>query len=315
MLRVAFTCEFNRGKMGDLVSLLSGRNFETREFEADIQEDTFNRLEKSLLRFTNETNFKRFLMIIRSTGFIDNNLVSATSALNFAYVVYLKLKEFSVPQAEIESFVRKWFVMSILTGRYSSSPESTVDKDVKSIVKDHQAHLKYIEDTQMSDAFWNVALVSELEKSNPNSPYLSTFYASQVKENDKGFLSTTITVRDMIQERGDVHHIFPKAYIKKTFNSRKDYNQIANFVYTQSEINISIKDKPPFEYFGEILKQCDGGPTKYGAITDIEVLKTNMKQNCIPESIFDMSIERYHDFLKQRRKLIAKKIENYYKSF
>ena len=75
----------------------------------------------------------------------------------------------------------------------------------------------------MSDAFWNVALVSELEKSNSNSPYLSTFYASQVKENDKGFLSTTITIRDMIQERGDVHHIFPKAYIKKTFNSfRKD---------------------------------------------------------------------------------------------
>mgnify|MGYP004002993679 FL=1 len=119
----------------------------------------------------------------------------------------------------------------------------------------------------------------------------------------------------MIQRREYVHHIFPKAYIKKTFSSRKDYNQIANFVYTQSEINIRIKDKPPFEYFGEILKQCDGGLTKYGAITDIEVLKTNMKQNCIPESIFDMSIERYHDFLKQRRKLIAKKIENYYKSF
>ena len=315
MLRVAFTCEFNRGKMGDLVSLLSGRNFETREFEAGIQEETFNRLEKSLLRFANESNFKKFLMIIRSAGFIDFSLISATSALNFAYIVYLKLREFVVPQEEIESFVRKWFVMSILTGRYSSSPESTFDVDVKSIVKDHQAHLKYLEETELSEAFWNVALVSKLEKSNQNSPYLSTFYASQVKENDRGFLSTTITVRDMIQERGDVHHIFPKAYIKKTFNSKKDYNQIANFVYTQSEINISIKDKPPFEYFGEVLKQCDDGPVKYGAITDMEVLKTNMKQNCIPESVLDMSIESYHDFLKQRRKLMAKKIENYYKSF
>jgi len=315
MLRVAFTTEFNRGKMGDLVSLLSGRNFETKSFEMNVQEDTFNRLEKSLLEFANENNFKKFLMIIRSTGFIDTKLISGMNPLNFAYVVYLKLRKMGIPQAEIESFVRKWFVMSVLTGRYSNSPESTIELDVKSILADHQAHLKYLEDTELSDAFWNVALLSELEKSNLNSPYLSTFYASQVKENDKGFLSTTITVRDMIQERGDVHHIFPKAYIKKTFNNRKDYNQIANFVYTQSEINIRIKDKPPFEYFGEILKQCDGGLTKYGAITDIEVLKTNMKQNCIPESIFDMSIERYHDFLKQRRKLIAKKIENYYKSF
>ena len=32
MLRVAFNTEFNRGRMSDLVSLLSGRNFETRTF-------------------------------------------------------------------------------------------------------------------------------------------------------------------------------------------------------------------------------------------------------------------------------------------
>ena len=33
MLRVAFTSKFKRGKLQDLVSLLSGRNFETREYE------------------------------------------------------------------------------------------------------------------------------------------------------------------------------------------------------------------------------------------------------------------------------------------
>ena len=31
MLRVAFTYEFGRGKLQDLVALLSGRNFETKE--------------------------------------------------------------------------------------------------------------------------------------------------------------------------------------------------------------------------------------------------------------------------------------------
>lgn len=315
LLRVAFTCEFNRGKMGDLVSLLSGRNFETREFEAEIQKDTFRRLEKSLLRFVNESNFKNFLMIMRSAGFINPSLIRSTNAINFSYIVYLKLKEFDVPQADIESFVRKWFIMSILTGRYSASSESTFEVDVKGIIKDHQAHLKYVEDTLLSEAFWNVALVSELDKASPNNPFLSVFFASQVKENDKGFLSTDITVRDMIQERGDVHHIFPKAYIKKTFNSRRDYNQIANSAYTQSEINIAIKDKPPFEYFKEVLEQCRGGKVKYGAITDMETLKINMEQNCIPESVFDMSIEKYHDFLKERRILMAKKIEKYYKSF
>ena len=64
MLRVAFTSEFDRGKISDLVSLLSGRNFETREFEQEIQDETFKRLEKSVLRFVNESNFKRFLIEI-----------------------------------------------------------------------------------------------------------------------------------------------------------------------------------------------------------------------------------------------------------
>ncbi len=314
LLRVAFTSEFNRGKMGDLVSMLSGRNFETREFEDEIRKDNFQRLEVGLLRFVNESNFKKFLMIIRTAGFIDPKLIRSANALNFAYVVYLKLRQNEIPQSEIESFVRKWFVMSVLTGRYSTSPESTFDTDIKHIVDGHRTHLKLLEDTELSDAFWNVALISELEKASPNNPFLSTFFASQVKSNDLGFLSTDITINNMIQGKGDIHHIFPKAYIKKTFNSKKEYNQIANFVYTQSEINASIKDRPPLEYFGEVVEQCKGGPQKYGSIDNMDALEINMRQNCIPKSVFDMSVENYHDFLKERRKLMAKKIENYYKS-
>jgi hypothetical protein len=38
MLRVAFTSEFGRGKLQDLVALLSGRNFETKQYEEAIAE-------------------------------------------------------------------------------------------------------------------------------------------------------------------------------------------------------------------------------------------------------------------------------------
>ena len=41
MLRVAFTSEFGRGKLQDLVAFLSGRNFETKQFEEAIAEDSF----------------------------------------------------------------------------------------------------------------------------------------------------------------------------------------------------------------------------------------------------------------------------------
>src|SRR5687768_6965116 len=92
LLRVAFTSEFNRGKQSDLVSLLSGRNFETRSFEEEIAEKSFGRLEKGILNFMNETNFKRSIMIIKSAGFIVPSLIRSQNTLNFAYIVYLKLR-------------------------------------------------------------------------------------------------------------------------------------------------------------------------------------------------------------------------------
>jgi hypothetical protein len=63
LLRVAFTSEFERGRLTDLVSLLSGRNFETRQYEETIAEASFQRLRSGVDRFINETHFKRFLMI------------------------------------------------------------------------------------------------------------------------------------------------------------------------------------------------------------------------------------------------------------
>jgi hypothetical protein len=41
MLRVAFTTEFKRGKLQDLVALLSGRNFETKQYEESIMKTPF----------------------------------------------------------------------------------------------------------------------------------------------------------------------------------------------------------------------------------------------------------------------------------
>jgi hypothetical protein len=113
------------------VALLSGRNFETRQYEEQIIEDSFNRLKKGISRFMSETHFKRFIMIIRSAGFVDSMMITSQNALNFAYILYLSLRDERVPDADIERYVRRWFVMSILTGRYSGSPETTFDYDIR----------------------------------------------------------------------------------------------------------------------------------------------------------------------------------------
>lgn len=315
MLRVAFTSEFSRGRMSDLVSLLSGRNFETRDFEESIAAETFERMKSSTLRFMKEDYFKKFVMIIRSAGFITPELIRSKNALDFAYIIYLKLREDGVSQGEIGRLVSRWFVFSVLTGRYGSSPESTFDYDIKQIAnKPFKEYLESVEQAELSDSFWNFGLIQRLDTSVASSPVFHIYQAAQVKGQDKGFLSRDITVADIILYKGDIHHIFPKNYLKINNKSRGDYNQIANYVLMQQEINIAIGAKSPNIYFKELHEQCNGGKIKYGAIDTISELYDNLKTHCIPESIFDSSVDGYDTFLSERRKLMSEKIKKYYNS-
>lgn len=106
---------------------------------------------------------------------------------------------------------------------------------------------------------------------------------------------------------------FPRNICKKNgFDDKKDYNQIANFAYTQKEINIAIKDDAPNVYMQRMLEQINGGALSYGHISNNKDFVTNMKENCIPDGFATMDVKNYKDFLKQRRILIANFIRVYY---
>lgn len=315
LIRVAFTSEFDRGRLADLVSLLSGRNFETRSFEAEIAQQSFQRLRQGVLNFANETNFKRFLMIVKSAGFISPKLLRSQNALNFAYIVYLKLKQLEVNSVEIERYVRRWLVYSILTGRYSGSPESTFEYDIKQIAhKPFAEILKERETAELSEAFWNASLVQSLDTSVASSPYFHVFLASQVKANDKGFLSRDVLVGDLIALRGDIHHLFPKDYLSKNGFDKTQYNQIANYTYMQSEINIKVGNKPPRDYFDLVKAQTQDASTKLTGISSDEELLGNLAMNAVPSEIMNMTSADYSDFLVRRRQLMAEKMRQYYAS-
>ena len=314
VLRVSFTHIFRRGKIADLVNLLSGRNFETRENIESIAEDSFRKLREGVEAFVNETNFKRFLMIVRSAGIIDASLVRSQNVLNFGYILYLSLKAREIDANTIESLVRRWIVLSMLTGRYSGSAESAIDYDIKRFTEqDPVQFVKTTEAGELSDAFWNTVLVQRLDTSVASSPYFLVYLMAQVKRNARGFLSKQITVQSLIEQRGDIHHIFPKKYLQRNgINSRKDYNQIANYVYTQSEINIKIKDDAPCDYMARMKQQVSGEGSFYGGISSMEDLEANLAENCVPIEFMGMDVFDFQVFLDMRRTMMAKYIREYY---
>lgn len=317
MLRVSFMHQFRRGKLSDLVSLLSGRDFDTREYRDDIVESSYKNLGEGIQHYINQYNFSQFIMAIKGAGFTSNKLLNSQMTLDFAYTLYLiLLSDESVPNAQIKRYVQKWFVLSTLTSRYIGSPETVMDRDMRSITeKGFVNFLNEAEASALSDSFWRITLPQNLETSSLISPAFNTFLAAQINLNCNSMLMNGTKILDLIGISGDVHHIFPRAYLKNNgVDSKVKYNQVANYIYLDTQVNKAISDDPPCKYFGMVKEQCATGNIKYGNIGDIALLKQNLEENCIPSYIFNMDVGRYDEFLASRRKLMAALIERYYKN-
>lgn len=256
-------------------------------------------------------------MIVKSTGIIKSSLVRSDNVMNFGYILYLALRAKKVDPVIIERAVRRWIVLAILTGRYSGSPESMFNYDIARFmdVSDPISYIEQVEAGVLSEAFWSNVLITKLNTAVASSPFYNVYLMAQVKDGDKGFLSEQIDVKSMIEQRGDIHHLFPKQYlINNGIKDKGMYNQIANYVYIQSEINIKIKDTAPNDYMAAVLKQCKDKNPIYGGIVDKDVLMQNFKENCVPEDFVNMDEKDFYRFLDERRKLMAAKIKKYYES-
>ena len=313
MLRVAFTSEFGRGRLQDLVALLSGRNFETKDYEDAIVEQSFGRLKKGIFAFINKTHFDRITMILRSAGFVTSSLIRARNAVNFAYIIYLRGRAENIPAANLERLVRRWYVMSLLRRRYTGSPETAFDLDIRQITaRGLAAYAESVVENELPGSFWTGMLPQLMDTSFSTSPYFLAYKAAQAKLGDRGFLSRDITVHDLLMYRSDRHHLYPRNYLKKEKGlSRGRYNQIANLAIAQSEINIVIGDTPPEKYFRELVDQCNGGRKKYGGITNENELRANLRAHCVPESMLEGEMP-FDDFLEERRRLMALRIKTWF---
>ncbi len=316
VLRVAFMHKCKRAKLSDLVALLSGRDFETKEYREEIVEQTYEEIKSGVKNVISEFNFTQFMLAIRSAGFISKKLVNSVMAIDFAYAVYLILQETKeVSVDEIKSLVQRWYVLSVLTGRYSSSPESAFAKDIRQIGENGvKATLKSIEDASLSDNFWDIQLNQNLTFVSSINPTYQVYLAAQIFFKKDSLLSH-IPISEMVNLGGDIHHIFPKKYLVDNGYEKNQYNQVANYAYLDTPINIKIGKKAPNEYFPEALMEImKKSEVSFKSIKSEDEFNRNLEDNCIPIEVLQMDYKRYEEFLDIRRQKMTALIRAYYYS-
>ena len=143
--------------------------------------------------------------------------------------------------------------------------------------------------------------MQNFETTSTTSPYFSVYLAAQVFSADKALFSNSVKVSDLILSGGDIHHIFPKEYLKSNgITDRQRYNQIANYAYLDKPVNLVIGKKSPQEYFREMATLTNS--------------PQNLEENSVPSSVITHTYKDYEDFLLNRRRLMADKVKLYYRA-
>lgn len=306
ILHLILATSFKRGKLSDMVSLISGRDFEARNYSEEGMKANYEKMQAGATLVFNKSNFQRYLMILRDMGMRNSGKLGLVGhgVFNFGYILFLYLhRSTNLSQEKIASYLKRWIIMSALTGRYSGSSETITESDLKMISRDANpiTVLDDILDREMNDSFWNGTLPNMLRVQSTQASSWRIFQMSQIYGKDTAWLAKDTSTETVMLEEGNIHHIFPQAYLRKNGFSKGDINQIANYVWVTQPKNLEISDKAPKDYLSDE--------------NIIEFMsETNNRENAIPEEIVEYDFHNYSDFLNQRRHLMAKKMREFYEN-
>lgn len=304
LIRMSVGVGFRRARLRYVYMLLRGKNLKTGEITQNIREENLKIFKESLDMVTNLNNWHAFMNLFASAGYLKGSFVASSNAVVFSYVLYLIGKyDYKVSSVELQKIISKWIFMSTITGFYTGSTESQVEKQFADLRDVHNAdefvvYLDSVIANRFTDDYFEYSLPSELNSSSATSPAWYGYIAAiNVLGTPMLFSTAPLSQYFILGTSGDKnsidkHHIFPKNYLGKIgYNNDRDRNQIANFTYLDYATNIDISDAPPTEYV-----------SRYRDKLGEEGYKLACKQNALPENFEQLS---YPEFLIKRRILMA----------
>lgn len=311
IIRVAIAYGFHRARMRYGYKLLRGDDLETGVTSIETRELNMQKFREALDRVINLTDWHTFLNLFFEAGYLNKDMVRSNYVVIFSYVFYLMGKyEYNVSPIVLRHAIVRWIFMSTISSFYSSSPESTVERQMADLrnVNNAEDFIAYIDNSvklEMNDTYFSVELVNDLTSSSANSPLWYGYIAAVNVLGTPMLFSNTpqskcwIMGVDGDKRSIDKHHIFPKHYLESIgIDSDRDRNQLANFTYLDYNTNIDISDDAPALYVERFKKKL--GEENYA---------THLANNAMPVGFENMD---YFDFLDKRRQLMAGIIKKAY---
>jgi hypothetical protein len=298
-----------RGRLQDAYAALQAKDLTSGLVNADRQEAELNKLKTALPVVTDRVSWTEYIRSIQTAGFRSARNVTSNMNIVYGYVIFLLGRtRHGVALAELRPLIARWLFMSQLTARYTGSSESQIQKDMDRIdalpLGDAEGFARLLDEiieAQLTPDFWRYSMPQQLITSGPSlSPHYQCYLAA-LNILDAPMFMLESRVRDWMDpsqpaiKGTEGHHLVPRDYQEKVLGITdiKRINQVGNFAPTDWSTNIAISNKPPAEYWPELVAT---------RAKDQAWLAQQMYFHALPEGWEQMD---YDEFLAVRRSLMA----------
>lgn len=314
LLRAAIGLGFRRGRLKNAYSLLRGKDLDSGEVSVERRGQQFAVLKTAHDQVLDLTNWHEYLKCLLHAGFRSRRMVSSENAILYTYILWLTGKrDFNVDHNRLRSVIARWFFMAQTSGRYTSSPETQIEADLRRIdtlsAGDADAfcsELDRIVRANFTRDYWSISLPNRLDSSSPRGPGLYAYWAALVLL-DAELLFSGMRVRDLLPTSDhshrsvERHHLFPRKYLERLgVKDTKQVNAIANMAFTDWNENAEISSEAPEVYWPVMSRRLDA-----------DRLRRHRFWHALPVGWEQLG---YQEFLERRRELIAEVIREGFKT-
>ena len=196
-----------------------------------------------------------------------------------------------------------WYLHTLLWGRYSSSTESVLNKDLEAIEAANATgengeldNLINLLRENRGDLRLNESDFSGSTKGNRFYPLLYMITrACHARDWGNGDELTNHLLGHLCTLQ--IHHIFPKKLLYDAGYKKREVNAIANFTFLTQETNLEVSKRDPAEYFPHYEERTPGAIASHWIPMDPSLWKIN----------------NYLEFLAERRKVLAESANDFLK--
>jgi hypothetical protein len=233
------------------------------------------------------------LNLLRSNVGVTSPTLLASPFLVISLGFYGAQRHYTLNPEEAAGLVR-WVLLANGKGRYSrGSSETLLDQDLKTI-REGGTYIELLERLRTQVGRLDIA-PEELDGRSQRSALFKTMFLAFQQAGARDWQTQLAIALSHVGSAHQLqfHHIFPKAVLKKSGYSTREIDDIANLAFIGGRANRRISDKAPVSYIPELIAASGSQP---------------FTSQCIPTDPDLLTPERYRDFLAQRRRLIAERL-------